>query len=157
MQYFDFAKYNDVDSEIERLYEWQFISENEYNSLDRLALKGFFDSELFERIKNAKEVKREMRFLTEVPATSIDLTLDKSFETEQVIIQGAVDACIIEDDGIVILDFKTDRVGEPSDLTEAYGMQLSIYALAAEKIFKKPVKEKLIYSFALGKTIKVEE
>ena len=29
MQHFDFSKCNDIDTEIERLYEWQFISENE--------------------------------------------------------------------------------------------------------------------------------
>lgn len=153
MQYFDFTKCDDIDTEIERLYEWQFISENEYNSLDREALKKFFESDIFNRIKNAKMVEREMRFLTEVPATMIDTTLDNTFNNEMVIIQGAVDACFIEDDGIVILDFKTDRVGEASALAEAYGMQLSIYALAAEKIFKLPVKEKIIYSFALGKEI----
>lgn len=153
MQYFDFSKCDDIETEIERLYEWQFISENEYNCIDRDMLKAFFESDIFEKIKNAKEVKREMRFLTEVPATMIDKTLDERFSNELVIIQGAVDACIIEDDGIIILDFKTDRVGEPNALTEAYGMQLSIYALAAEKIFKLPVKEKVIYSFALGKSI----
>ncbi len=155
MQYFDFSKYDDIDAEIERLYEWQFISENEYNSLDRKALAQFFQSEIFTRIKNADRIEREMRFLTEVPATTIDNSLDNRFESEKIIIQGAVDTLIIEKDGIVILDFKTDRVDEPYDLTEAYGMQLSIYALAAEKIFKIPVKEKLIYSFHLGKTIKV--
>lgn len=155
MQYFDFSQYNNIDEEIERLYEWQFISENEYNSLDREALNNFFQSDIFERIKNAEKVEREMRFLTEVPATMIDNTLDSRFEDEKIIIQGAVDALIIENDGIVILDFKTDRAEEPSALADAYGMQLSIYALAAEKIFKMPVKEKLIYSFHLGKTIKI--
>ncbi|MBQ3547826.1 MAG: helicase-exonuclease AddAB subunit AddA [Clostridia bacterium] len=155
MQYFDFSKFNDIDTEIERLYEWQFISENEFNSLDRKALIKFFDSEIFERIQSAKKLEREMRFITEVSATLIDKTLDSRFNDEKIIIQGAIDALIIENDGIVILDFKTDRVEEPSALAEAYGMQLEIYALAAEKLFKLPVKEKLIYSFHLGTTVKV--
>lgn len=155
MQYFDFAKYNDIDSEIERLYEWEFINENEYNSIDRKAIELFFESEIFQRILTSPVFKREMRFLTEIPATILDKTLDSSFEDEKIIIQGAIDACIVEDDGIIILDFKTDRIGEPSDLANAYGNQLSIYALAAEKIFNKTIKEKLIYSFHLGTTIKI--
>ncbi len=155
MQYFDFSMCDNIEQEIERLYEWQYISENEYNSLNREALLKFFQSDIFTRIKNADHVKREMRFLTEVPATVIDNTLDKRFSDEQIIIQGAIDVCIIEKDGIVILDFKTDRVDEPSALAEAYGMQLSIYALAAQKIFNLPVKEKVIYSFNLGKTVKI--
>ncbi len=153
MQYFDFAKCNNIEEEIERLYEWQYINEYEYNSLNREALLKFFNSDIFSRIKNAEQVKREMRFLTEVPATTIDNTLDKRFSDEKIIIQGSIDVCIIEKDGIVILDFKTDRVDDPSALAEAYGMQLSIYALAAKKIFKLPVKQKVIYSFNLGETI----
>ena len=155
MQHFDFAKCNAIDEEIDRLYEWQFISENEYNSLDKKALNKFFESEIFNRIQNSKLIKREMKFLTEVSANVIDPTLDSKFANEKVIIQGAIDLCFIEDDGIVILDFKTDRTDNPDELTKAYGQQLEIYALAAEKIFKMPVKEKIIYSFSLSKAIKI--
>ncbi len=155
MQYFDFSKYDDIDAEIERLYEWQYISENEYNSLNKDALNKFFESEIFSRIKNSNLVKREMQFLTEVSATVIDPTLDDKFKDENIIIQGAVDLCFVEDDGLVILDFKTDRTDDHNALANAYGKQLEIYALAAEKIFKMPVKEKVIYSFGLGKTVNI--
>ena len=96
-----------------------------------------------------------MRFLTEVAATKINPNLDKLYENEKVIIQGAVDICFVEDDGLVILDFKTDSVDDITDLKDAYSEQLSIYALACEKIFEKPVKEKIIYSFALSKEIRI--
>ncbi len=155
MQFFDFEKFNDIENEIERLYEWQYISETEMQSLDCIALKKFFESDIFTRIKKSSLVKREMRFLTEVPATRIDTALDKRFENEKVIIQGAVDICFTEDDGIVILDFKTDRVDNINDLKAAYSEQLSIYAIACEKIFEKPIKEKIIYSFNLGEAIKI--
>jgi ATP-dependent helicase/nuclease subunit A len=153
MQYFDFEKYNAIDEEIDRLYEWQFISENEYNSLDKKALIKFFESEIFYRIQNSKLIKREMQFLTEVPITKIDTTLDKRFENEKIVIQGAVDICFIENGEIIILDFKTDRVNDLSELKDAYSGQLSIYAEACSKIFKLPIKEKIIYSFYLGNSI----
>ena len=38
---------------------------------------------------------------------------------------------------------------------DAYSEQLNIYAIACEKIFKKAVKEKIIYSFSLGVEIQV--
>lgn len=155
MQYFDFSKCDEIDTEIDRLYEWQYISENEYNSLDKKALSKFFESDIFARIKNSPLVKREMQFLTEVSATIIDPGLDEKFKDENIIIQGAVDLCFKEDDGLVILDFKTDRTDDPYALANAYGKQLEIYALAAEKIFKMPVKEKVIYSFSLGKTVNI--
>ena len=155
MQFIDFTKYNDIESEIERLYEWQFISETEAASVNTEKLKAFFESDLFRRIQKSNTVKREMRFLTEVSAKKISPDLDSRFENEKVIVQGAVDICFVEDDGIVVLDFKTDRVEKEEQLIDAYGEQLSIYALACEKIFEKPVKEKIIYSFALSKEIKI--
>ncbi len=155
MQHFDFSKFNDVEGEIERLYEWQFLSENEYNSLNVDALKKFFEGEVFTHIKNAETVKREMRFLTEISATEIDNTLDKRFNDEMIVIQGAVDVCFIENGEIVILDFKTDRVDDLDELKSAYSGQLSIYAEACSKIFKLPVKEKIIYSFNLSKSISI--
>ena len=155
MQYFDFSRADDIDGEIERLYEWQFLSENEYNSLNRKALYKFFESEAFKRIKNAELVKREMRFLTEVSANVLDKTLDSRFDNEKIIIQGAVDVCFIEKGEVVILDFKTDRVDSLEELKAAYSDQLSLYATACSKIFKMPIKEKIIYSFNLSDSISV--
>ena len=77
------------------------------------------------------------------------------FENEKIIVQGAVDLCFEEDGEIVVLDFKTDHAEDGEALRAAYGGQLAIYALACEKIFEKPVKQTVIYSFALSKEINV--
>ena len=61
----------------------------------------------------------------------------------------------LKEDGLVILDFKTDRTDDRLSLKVTYGEQLNIYAVAAEKIFKKPVKQKIIYSFFHKKEIEV--
>ncbi len=155
MEHFDFSNANNIEAELERLYEWQFISEEEYNSINKPALKQFFESDIFARILKADTIKREMKFLSEVPITQIDSTLDKRFENEKIVIQGAVDICFIENGEIVVLDFKTDRVNDINDLKEAYSGQLSIYAEACSKIFKMPVKEKIIYSFHLNNSISI--
>lgn len=155
MQFFDFSKSNDIEAELERLYEWQFITETEYNAIERKKLQDFFNSNIFKRISNALTVEREMRFLTEVDAKKIAPHLNEKLSKEKVIIQGAVDICFVEDDGVVVLDFKTDRVDNLEILKETYGEQLNIYALACEKIFGKKVKQKLIYSFNLSKEIEV--
>ncbi len=156
MQFFDFSKCDCIEAELERLYEWRFISEFEYKSLNTEKLKKFFESEVFERIRKSSLVKREMRFLTEIKAPKIAPHLDSRFDNENVIVQGAVDICFVEDDGVVILDFKTDFVEEIEELAETYGEQLNIYALACEKIFNKPVKQKLIYSFKFDRETEVK-
>ncbi len=155
MEFFDFSSWNSVSEELERLLEWQFISETEFKSLDIKALETFFAGKIFGRIKNAKLIKREMKFITEVPATQIDSTIDQSFNDENIIIQGAVDVCFIEEDGVVILDFKTDKASKAQYFIDTYKEQLEIYAMACEKIFGLPVKEKLIYSFFLSQEIEI--
>ena len=52
-----------------------------------------------------------------------------------------------------MLDYKTDRVREASELVERYHTQLDYYAEALHKLTGKPVKEKVIYSFALHEEI----
>lgn len=155
MEFIDFNKADELDAELERLYEWQYLSEREYNAVPRDKIKAFFESDIFARIKKSPLVKREMRFLTELPANKLLANPDKAFENENIIVQGAVDLCFEEDGGIVVLDFKTDRAENGEALRDAYGGQLAIYALACEKIFEKPVKQTVIYSFALSKEIEV--
>ncbi|MBQ6885207.1 MAG: helicase-exonuclease AddAB subunit AddA [Clostridia bacterium] len=153
MQFIDMKPDVDVKSEIERLIEWKFITEQEAASADLIAIENFFKSKVYSRIMSAKEFRREMRFLTEIEAKRIDPTLDIEVNDANIIVQGAVDLCFVEDDGVVVLDFKTDRVKNLSELVDCYGEQLDIYSVAAEKIFAKPVKEKIIYSFHLGESI----
>ncbi len=155
MQFFDFSKHKNIKEELERLYEWQYISEREYNAINIDGLVSFFKSDVFSRIKNAKKLEREMRFLTEIPVNEIETNFFKSYLDEKIIVQGAVDICFVEADGLVILDFKTDRVDNPDVLKSCYGEQLNIYAKACKKIFEMPVKQKIIYSFALNKEIEV--
>lgn len=147
MQFFDFAKWETPESELERLVEWEFISEEEAQIINLNALRKFFASDIFKRILKAQSAHREMRFLTELPALIADKTLDAKFENEKIIVQGAVDICFVENDEVVILDFKTDRTDNLEQLSSAYAEQLNLYSIACEKIFKKPIKEKIIYSF----------
>lgn len=156
MQYCNFenARHH-LSEEVERLYEEQYLTAAEKKAIDLVAVSKFFENDIYSRIKASKSVHREMRFLTEVSAGLIDPTLEKELADEKVVVQGQVDCAFIEDDGIVVLDFKTDRAKGEETLIEAYKEQLEIYASACEKIFDKPIKEKVIYSFSLSKTIKL--
>lgn len=62
------------------------------------------------------------------------------------LIQGVIDVYYEETDGLVILDYKTDRA-TPEELKKLYSLQLNLYAQALEQITGKKVKKKLIYSF----------
>lgn len=153
MQFINMDAKPSVKDEIDRLCEYGFISESEAEAIDVSLIERFFDSALFNRILNSKGYKREMRFMTEMPAMRLDDTLTGIAADTPVIIQGAVDLCFEEEDGIVVVDFKTDRTDNPDTLKQTYSEQLNIYAKACEKIFNRKVKEKILYSFALSQEI----
>lgn len=77
-------------------------------------------------------------------------------EEDLTLIQGIIDVFWIEKDGIVLLDYKTDRVQQAKGLIDRYETQLKLYADALERVFaarKLKVKEILIYSFSLEQLI----
>lgn len=150
MQYISFDENVDVEGEINRLTEWRFISEAEAKALDVYAIKRFFESDIFKSIKQSPDIRREMRFLTEVPVKDIEKQVTEIPDDTCVLVQGAVDLCYRENDSVTVLDFKTDRVESLDVLKDRYSEQLSIYSKACEKIFNLPVKKRVIYSFYLS-------
>ena len=74
------------------------------------------------------------------------------------LLQGVVD-CLIEEGGaLVVVDYKTDAVRTDEQLDERralYAPQLRAYAAAMTRIFKKPVKECVLYFLSAGKEARV--
>ena len=96
-------------------------------------------------------LKREQPFVLSLPAKRID----KEFpEGEKVLIQGIIDAYFVEEDGIVLLDYKTDSVKSGEELVNRYTAQLDYYQEAIEKLTGMKVKERILYSFSLGEEVK---
>ena len=79
----------------------------------------------------------------------------ESVPEEYVLVQGIIDVWFEEPDGLVVLDYKTDKIFSARALADKYRAQLAYYAKALEQITGKHVKEKIIYSFTLKKEIKI--
>ena len=89
-----------------------------------------------------------------------DLYREKPFvmQYEDVLVQGIIDVFWLEEDSIVLLDYKTDRVNEAQELVMRYQKQLELYADALSRVFSKEgkkidAKERLIYSFRLQEVV----
>ena len=95
---------------------------------------------------------REQPFVLGVEASEI-YPDDCSGET--ILVQGIIDVFFEEEDGLIVLDYKTDKVRAAGELTEKYHAQLDYYGQALEQLLQKPVKEKIIYSFTLREEIPV--
>ena len=94
--------------------------------------------------------------MSAIPATRLDPTLPDRFSDEQVVVQGITD-CVFEEDGaLIVVDYKTDRVKTPQELIDRYALQLQLYAEMLTETLHKPVKELLLYSFALDTQVAVE-
>lgn len=118
-------------------------------------VQKFISSPLFERIRNAHAVYREKEFTVQVRLGDISPDANENVADEKVLILGKADLVLEEADGIVIVDYKTDRTKTPEQFAEVYRGQLDIYAKSMEQMFEKSVKEKIIYSLELGVEIKV--
>lgn len=51
-------------------------------------------------------------------------------------VQGIADMFFIEDDGIVLVDYKTDKTDDEQKYKDDYKLQLDIYKEALEGIFR---------------------
>lgn len=92
-----------------------------------------------------------------------DLFREKPFvmDHQGVLVQGIIDVFWLEEDKIVVLDYKTDRVQTEQELVDRYKTQLDLYADALCRIFstkehKIESGEKRIYSFRLDTVIPIE-
>lgn len=157
MQYADFvAAEQHLEQEIERLTQQGFLQEREAEALNRASIHAFLQSALYTRMKHAKALHREYAFLYAVQASRIDQTLSKEFEGETVLMQGIADLVLEEDEGIVIVDYKTDVLKKPEQFVARYQEQLRLYRQALSDYFQKPVTECLIYALHLGQSITVD-
>ena len=59
------------------------------------------------------------------------------------IVEGFIDLLFEEDDGLVIVDYKTDALGvdQTAEAANRYRIQGGAYALALQQVTGKPVKE----------------
>ena len=76
-----------------------------------------------------------------------------SSSKETILIQGVIDAYIENENGIILVDYKTDNVGNEDVLINRYRSQLMLYKKSLEMSTGKTVQAVYIYSFALGKEI----
>lgn len=137
-----------VKADIESMLETGKMDELQVKSVNPWDINTFVQSDTGRRVANAVNygsVRREQPFV---------------FEYEGQLIQGIIDLYFEEDGELVIVDYKTDRVNKSTageqELVKRYAIQLDYYAKALAQLTGKYVKEKIIYSFTLGKGIIVD-
>lgn len=156
LECFDFTR--GPDTLAEQLEEMEQQNRVEKSLLELIyvpSLRKFLKSALGQRLQAAAcagKLYKEKPFVMGKPAKEV---LEESSSQEMMLIQGIIDVFFEEADGIVLLDYKTDKVSCGQELADRYQAQMELYQEALARALGKPVKEKLLYSFRLGETVAV--
>lgn len=148
--------------QIEEMRREGRLSQEYYEAVGTQKIVSFLTSWTALRMADAAragKLYKEQPFVMGLPASR----LGEGFPSEEtVLIQGIIDVFFEEEDGFVVLDYKTDAVSTPEELVKRYQVQLLYYSEALEQLAgypsergSKPVKERILYSFKLGEQINV--
>ena len=130
-----------------RMHELHRMDKDMIDAIRPEDVEFFLNSPLGQRMQKAKSEKklyREQPFVIGIPESG-----------ETVLVQGIIDAYFIEDDGITIVDYKTDHVSSPEILINRYRAQLEYYGTALSKITGKSIKALTIYSTCLRSEVNI--
>ncbi len=144
----------DVTEEVRRLLDAGFLTSQQAQALPLDKLQRFLHGRLYARMIASPQVWREYAFTVPVEAGSL-ADLPAALAGETVVVQGIADCVFREGDGLVLVDYKTDRVKTGEELVERYRSQLLFYQQALEMLLGLPVKQMLLYSFALDREVEV--
>lgn len=157
MQFADFsAAESDLEKEIARLIQKGFLTQAEGDALNRTKIEAFLSSSLYGRMKCAQKLLREYKFLYFMRADEVNPDISNSFADTEILIQGIADCLLFEDDGITIIDYKTDVTNHPEELAERYRDQLNVYREAISRAFSQPVQQCLLYSLHMEREIEIK-
>lgn len=123
------------------------------------AVAAFFQSELGQRLLRSDWIRREVPFSCMFKASRVYPDADETLATEPILIQGVID-CLFEDEkGVVLLDYKTDRIfmQEWSTAAERHRFQLELYAEAIESILGRKVNECHVFFFDGGQSVQLNK
>lgn len=142
-----------VDDELERLYTEGYFTQKEKDGVYKNALKKFFEGSFYQRMKKSSCILREKRFLVNFK----DMKLaDKysDYAKGNGMLQGIADCLFKEEDGYVLVDYKTDNFKDITEL-QKYQTQLELYKSALDLILDAPVKSCYIYSLKLCQGVEI--
>ncbi len=134
----------DIQEMIQDLAEKQIITIEEAESIDAKLVFGYTKSQLFQELKEAKEIHKEQPFYISLPAKEMIKEAKEANSEKEVLVQGIMDLFYINSNNqLILVDFKTDYVGKEKNakekIVEKYKTQLEIYQKALEQALNRKV------------------
>ena len=145
-----------IAAQLDACAERRLLTQAQRDAVRPARLSRFLESEVGGRLRAAKTVRREWPF--NVTLSIRDALTDEEaarFGGGELLVQGTIDCCFVEDGAWVLLDYKTDRADDADALRAHYARQLTVYALALERITGLPVRQRLLCLLGSGGTVEV--
>ncbi len=142
----------DVDELIKDLINKKIIKEEEIKTVEKKIFYNFIKSDLYTRMLNSKEVEEEKHFVLELLAKDY---YEEVEDDEKILLNGIIDCYFVEEDEIVIVDYKSDYVTDKNmdNLIKQYKVQLDIYKEVLENTTDKKVKQCIIHFLKINKSV----
>ncbi len=157
LQFCDFARCREsVEGELSRLTENGRLTEKQRDLVDKASIDCFVSSDILKRAEGGKGIFREKQFTMAKSICELDGTIPEEFRDEKTVIIGKIDLLFLEEDGAVIVDYKTDNVRDVSVLGERYLSQMRLYSEALKKSMGVDVKECILYSLKLRESLSLK-
>ena len=128
---------------VDDLVERGIITDEEGAAVDKSKIVVFFESDIGKRAASANVVNKEESFI-----------MNWYKEDTPTIVQGVIDCWFEEDDGIVVVDYKTNKNTE--GIEELYREQMHLYSEALQRATSKRVKETWLYLFTENRGLKID-
>ena len=127
---------------VRRMCDEQVFTPEEASWIRTEKIERFLASPIGRRLLAGREIHREWDFNLYVPERDM-------------ILQGMIDCAFLEEEGWILLDYKTDRIEDEEAFVEEYRPQLAWYRIALEKLTGTPVAESWLYSLSTDRSFRL--
>lgn len=146
----------------QQLTTQQLIQPEVAELIDLNAIVQFFETSLGLALQDQQnQVRREVAFSLLLPAQAIFRMPDET-EIQNLLVHGIMDGYVINDDDVMLFDYKTDYVGHGkqqearlAELVAKYRGQLNLYEQALSNMLQRPVTHKYLYFLSAGKLVEI--
>ena len=146
----------DIQRQLKVMLQNELLTEEQAKIIDDDKILKLINSTLGKRMR-AASIHREVPFNMEISCTEIYKDLDAcKYGKHMIMLQGVIDCYFEEDEGLILVDYKTDFVNKNiASIKERYKVQLDCYTKALENITGRRVVEKYIYLFYNGEILEM--
>ena len=163
LQYYDYNQKGEpeqLELEIKDLIKQDKLNPEIVPSINQQQINWFVRSDFAKPFwQNPAQLKREVEFSSLLSAST--LFNDFSDPNAKILIHGTIDGYFVEDDGIILFDYKTDHIDQHNldlaiaNIKQKYTGQLRLYERALNSFAEKPVKHKYLILLDAEKIVEI--